>query len=360
MAARIVLFGATGYTGRLVAEALVEHGRRPVLAARSHERLERLAAELGGLETAIADVADPPSVRALVERNDVLISTVGPFTRWGDPAVEAAVDAGAHYLDSTGEAAFIRRVFERAPRSTLITAFGYDFVPGNLAAALALREAGEQATRVTVGYFALGGSLGLSGGTRASAAGITLEPAHSWHDGRLVAERGAKRVRSFDVEGRRIDAISIGASEQLALPSSYPLLRDVDVYLGWFGPLSRPLQALAAATSVATRVPGVKPAIETALRRVVKGSSGGPDAEQRSRTRAHVVAIAEDDRGAPLAEVRVGGADPYGFTGKVIAWGSERAADGELRDSGALGPVDAFGLDELERGCAGAGVARLH
>ena len=85
MAPRIVLFGATGYTGRLVAEGLVERGLRPVLAARGRERLEAMAAELGGLETAVADVADPASVRALVERGDVLVTTVGPFARWGAP-----------------------------------------------------------------------------------------------------------------------------------------------------------------------------------------------------------------------------------------------------------------------------------
>jgi short subunit dehydrogenase-like uncharacterized protein len=66
VAGRIVLFGATGYTGRLVAEAIVERGLRPVLAARSRDKLEALADELGGgLETAVADVSDPPTVSAL-------------------------------------------------------------------------------------------------------------------------------------------------------------------------------------------------------------------------------------------------------------------------------------------------------
>ncbi|MEA2443700.1 MAG: hypothetical protein QOJ12_992, partial [Thermoleophilales bacterium] len=151
MAARIVIFGATGYTGRAVSEALVARGARPVLAARSRDKLDALAGKLGGLETAVADVADPRSVRALVERGDVLVSTVGPFARWGDPAAEAAVDAGAAYIDSTGEPAFIRRVFEQfGPRADqagigMLTAAGYDWVPGNLAGALALREAGDAA-----------------------------------------------------------------------------------------------------------------------------------------------------------------------------------------------------------------------
>src|SRR5919197_5342883 len=108
MPGRIVLFGATGYTGRLTAEAMVERGARPVLAARNRDRVAALAGELGGLEHAVADVADPASIRDLLERGDVLVSTVGPFTRWGEPAVQAAIAVGAAYLDSTGETPFIR------------------------------------------------------------------------------------------------------------------------------------------------------------------------------------------------------------------------------------------------------------
>ena len=98
MPARTVLFGATGYTGRLVAEAMVERGMRPVLAARGRDALEALAADLGGLETAVADVSDPAGVRALIEKGDVLLTTVGPFARWGEPAAVAASSAGAHYI----------------------------------------------------------------------------------------------------------------------------------------------------------------------------------------------------------------------------------------------------------------------
>ena len=97
---------------------------RPVLAARDGARVQALADELGGLETAVANVEDAASMRALVERGDVLLATVGPFTRYGTPALAAAVDAGAHYIDSTGEAPFIREVFERwgprAPRTRAV------------------------------------------------------------------------------------------------------------------------------------------------------------------------------------------------------------------------------------------------
>jgi short subunit dehydrogenase-like uncharacterized protein len=202
MAGRTVLFGATGYTGQLTARAMVRRGTRPVLAGRSADRLQALADELGGLDTLMADIKRPDSVRALVDRGDVLVTTVGPFTQWGEPAVQAAVDAGAHYLDSAGEPRFTREVFERhGPRAQaagcgLITAFGYDWVPGNLAGALALREAGDAAARIEIGYFAPGSSpaTSLSPGTRATMVAITLEPAFAW------MELGWRRGNELDLE----------------------------------------------------------------------------------------------------------------------------------------------------------------
>jgi short subunit dehydrogenase-like uncharacterized protein len=359
MAGRIVLFGATGYTGGLAARALVARGAAPVLAGRSRERVEALAAELGGLPSAVADITRPQSIRVLLEPGDVLVSTVGPFVRWGAPALDAALEAGAHYLDSTGEPPFIRAVFEdhdapaQAAGVGLLTAFGYDYVPGNLAGALALRDAGERAVSVDVGYF-VGGGAQSSGGTRASAAGMLAEPAYAFAGGRLVSERTARRVRSFD--GR--PAVSVGGTEQFALPRVHPGLRDARVWLGWFGPASHPLQAISAATSIATRLPGVRGAIEAVAGRLVKGSTGGPDAATRARGRSCVVAIASDAQGAPLATVRLEGDNPYDFTAGMLAWGALATAGGELRGAGALGPVDAFGLETLQAGVAAAGITQ--
>ena len=259
--ARIVLFGATGYTGRLTAEAMVERGLKPVLAARSQDKLDALAEELGGgFETATADVADPPSVRALVEKGDVLVTTVGPFARWGAPAAAAATTAGAHYIDSTGEPPFIREVFERySPAAEqagigMLTALGYDWVPGNLAGGLALERAGELATRVDVGYFITGGGGSMSGGTKASLVGAIAEPAFAYRDGRIQTERGAKRVRSFPVGSKQLQGVSVGSSEHFTLPRVAPRLREVNAYLGWFGPASRAMQLMSAGTSVAMKV----------------------------------------------------------------------------------------------------------
>jgi short subunit dehydrogenase-like uncharacterized protein len=363
MPGRIILFGATGYTGRLTAEASVARGDRPVLAARTKEKVEALAAELGGLETAVADVTDPASVRALLEPGDVIVATVGPFVRWGDVAAEAAVAAGARYLDSTGEPAFIRRVFERfgpeAERSgaALLTAFGYDWVPGNLAGALALREAGDAATRVDVGYFTTGGLGGMSGGTRASAAGAMLEPSFVWRDG-IRTERAGARAREFTVAGRTKAAISVGASEHFTLPRLHPGLREVNAYLGWFAHV-RPMQAVSALNAGIARIPGVKAGMNKLVERFVSTSTGGPDAEARAATGSQIVAIAYGPGGEELSAVEVGGVNGYTFTGAALAWGAGTAAAGGIEKAGALGPAEAFGLDVLEAGCAEAGITRV-
>jgi short subunit dehydrogenase-like uncharacterized protein len=364
VAARIVLFGATGYTGRLTAEAMVERGMKPVLAARSSDKLEALAAELGGdLETQTADVSDPPSVAALVDHGDVLVTTVGPFVRWGQPAAGAATTKRAHYIDSTGEPAFIREVFERyGPAAegagiAMLTAMGYDWVPGNLAGALALDRAGELATRVDVGYFITGSGASMSGGTRASMVGAITAPAFGFRDGRVQTERGAKRVRSFRVGSKDRPGVSVGSSEHFTLPRVAPRLRDVNAYLGWFGPASRAMQGVSACTSVAMKVPGVEGLWNAAGERFVQGSTGGPDAEARAKSGSHMVAIAYDAAGRALSEVHLKGVDGYTFTGRMLAWAAERAAGGGLRGTGALGPVDAFGLDQLVAGCAEAGIA---
>jgi short subunit dehydrogenase-like uncharacterized protein len=364
MAGRIVVFGATGFTGRLTAEALVARGARPVLAARNVERLRTVGDELGGLEIAVADVSRPESVRDLVEAGDVLISTVGPFVRFGDAAAEAAVATGAHYLDSTGEPPFVRRIFEEfGPRardagSGMVTAFGYDYVPGNLAGALALREAGDAATRVEVAYYFVPRGT-PTGGTSASSAAAALDPHFAWRDGRLQTERAAKRFKTFDVEGRSRPAVSVGSSEHFALPRTYPQLREVDAYLGWFGSMSRPLQAVSLAGEAVTKIPGAKRAIDSVLARAVKGSTGGPSEEERAKEVSYVLARATDGSGRTLAEVRVRGANGYDYTSRLLAWGAEVAADRGLNGAGALGPVEAFGLDELEAGSREAGIERV-
>jgi short subunit dehydrogenase-like uncharacterized protein len=304
----------------------------------------------------------PAAVRALLEPGDVLVTTVGPFLQLGEPALAAAVEAGAVYLDSTGEPPFVRRVFEqsgpRAVRATLVPAFGMDYVPGNLAGALALREAGERAHRLDVGY-SLQGTRGqaFSRGTLVSSMGVLFEPGFAFTAGRLTTQTPGRRTWRFDAAGRTRQGLSIGGSEHLALPALAPSLREVGVFLDWLGPATGPAHLLSPFTGLAARVPGASRAAQRLAaavgRRVAEGPSTG-NAEARS------IAVAEvrDRAGALVSRVELAGPEPYGFTGAMLAWGAATAARDGVRTTGAAGPVQAFGLEALTAGAAEAGLVR--
>ncbi|GAA4809647.1 saccharopine dehydrogenase family protein [Nocardioides caeni] len=359
---RIIVFGATGYTGELVTRSLVRSGAAPLLVARSRDRVAALAEELGGLDIAVADAGDASALAAVVGRNDVLVSTVGPFLKYGEAAVRVAAECGATYFDSTGEGPFIREVFERwgpvaaANGGALLSAFGFDFVPGSLVGALALEEAGPAATAVDVAYFVK--DVGTSGGTRASIGGMMVEDAFALTGGTISAERAGRRIEQFDVHGRSLTGVSIPGAEHLALPASYPQLQDVGVFLGAPPAVARAMSVAGVASWPARRFGPAKALVGGAVGLVVKGSTGGPSAEQRARGRSFAVGIARDAAGRELSSVTLDGADPYDFTADILSWGARTAQEDGLDGVGGLGPVGAFGLERLTVGCAEAGFRR--
>ena len=150
----LVVFGATGFVGRLLAAYLAEHappGTRIALAGRSRTRCEEVR---GGLPPAArewavleADASDPASMAALAAQTRVLVTTVGPYARYGLPVVEACAAAGTHYADLTGEVLFVRDAIARTDaraRETgarIVHACGYDSVPSDLVTMLLGRRA---------------------------------------------------------------------------------------------------------------------------------------------------------------------------------------------------------------------------
>jgi short subunit dehydrogenase-like uncharacterized protein len=372
---KIVLLGATGYTGARTAEAMARRGLRPVLAGRDPDRLAGLAERLGGLPTARADVTDPASVRGLVDTGDVLVSTVGPFVQLGDAAVRAATEAGAIYIDSTGEPPFIRRVFEQhgpeAARTgaALLTAFGNDYVPGTLAGALALTEGGVATSGVHVGYFlaarrGMRGGQPFSKGTLKSLLGVLTEPVYAWRDGALRDEPAGRRYRVFSVAGRDRGGITIGAVEQFALPrlaatGVAPRLREVDVYLGWFGPLGQVVRLSSRVMPLLGRVERVSRAVDSLARLAVSRAADEPSAAALAATTSYFVGEAFGASGQRLATAVLTGPEPYAITADLLAWGAGHAAEHGVSGTGALDPVAAFGLDTLRAGAAEAGVVRV-
>ena len=310
--------------------------------------------DLGGLDVAVADLDDPESIRRLLTPGDVLISTVGPFAQVGDPLIEAAIAAGAHYLDSTGEPAFVRKVFQHyGPRAdtagiALLTGFGYDFVPGDLAAALALRDAGLDAVRVDIGYYRTGAVRAAAGpAARDSLARALTEPMYAWRGRRLVEEPGGTRMRYFDIDGAWRAGLSIGASEHFALPRSFPQLAEVNVYLGWFGPATPLLHRMSRATPVATPLPFGTTAIRHAARLAIHAGTTEPTRQSVARTRSWFTATTYDAAGNQLSHTALHGPHHLTLTARLLSWAAHQAARGAITPTGALGPIQVFGLDDL-------------
>ncbi len=176
----IIVYGATGFTGRQCAQDFAAHagGLRWAIAGRNREKLDALATELGGVPVRVADSGDPASLDALAAQTRVLLTTAGPYAKYGDAVVDACVAHGTHYCDITGEPPWVRRLIDRhheraAADGTRIVPFcGFDSVPadiGTLALVSHLRAAGTPLRAVRAAYTTKGG---FNGGTLDSA--ITL------------------------------------------------------------------------------------------------------------------------------------------------------------------------------------------
>src|SRR3954447_7056320 len=181
----IVVFGATGFVGRLVARYLAEHapdGTRIALAGRSHEKLTRtragLPAAAEGWELLTADSGDRASLDAMARRARVIATTVGPYHRAGLPLVEACAGAGTHYADLTGEVLFVHEALRHhaaaiASGARIVVSTGFDSIPSDLGVLLLHRAASADGDgrlgETTLVVTKLRGSV--SGGTVASLKG---------------------------------------------------------------------------------------------------------------------------------------------------------------------------------------------
>ena len=179
----LVLYGASGFVGGLVAAHLAEQappGTRIALAGRSRERCEAVRRELPGAArdwpVLTADSGDPASLAALAGQTRVLVSTVGPYLRHGLPVVEACARAGTHHADLTGEVLYVREAIDRVDavaRETgarIVHACGYDSVPSDLTTLLlAERAAADGAGGLRDVRLVATARGGFSGGTIDSA-----------------------------------------------------------------------------------------------------------------------------------------------------------------------------------------------
>jgi short subunit dehydrogenase-like uncharacterized protein len=199
----IALFGATGFTGRLVADYLAEHapeGARVALAGRSEEKLAKVRGELPAAASewplAVADSSDRASLAELAGSARVVVTTVGPYARGGLPLVEACAEAGTHYADLAGEVLFIRDSIDRfhdraaATGARIVHASGFDSIPSDLGV-LTLHEAvaADGAGELEETTFIVTGMRGApSGGTIESMKGQLEESSSDPDRARVIAD----------------------------------------------------------------------------------------------------------------------------------------------------------------------------
>lgn len=198
----LVVLGATGFVGRLVARHLAEHappGTRIALAGRSRERLADVRASLPatahGWPLVVADSHDDAAPAHLAASTRVVATTVGPYSRHGLPLVEACARAGTHYADLTGETPFVREAADRwdatarATGARLVHACGYDSVPSDLGVLLLhQRAAADGAGPLREVRLLARVRGGVSGGTVDSVVGIVEQASRSSRVRRLLAD----------------------------------------------------------------------------------------------------------------------------------------------------------------------------
>ena len=381
----LVLFGATGFVGRLTAGYLARAappGARIALAGRSRQRLEGVRAGLPeqarDWPLVVADTSDAGSVRDLATSATAVATTVGPYSRYGLPLVEACAAAGTHYADLTGEVPFVRASADRAHEQArasgarIVHACGFDSVPSDLAALLTARAAGGGLTDTTMVVTRMSG--GISGGTIDSLRGMVDEVKSDPATRRLMTDPYSLSP-DRDAEpslGRESDATAVGRIDGrwtgvfVMAPFNTRIVRRSNALQGWAygrgfryreamafgrGPLG---PALAAGTALGVAGMGfgmALPPTRAVLDRVLPKPGEGPSEQTRERGhfRIETTGTATDGRRVRTTFAMQG--DP-GYAATAVMLGESGlclALDDLPGEGGVLTPATAMGTLLVDR-----------
>lgn len=342
----VVIYGATGYTGRLVAGELARREVPMVLAGRSAAKLAVAAGLAGPLvqDTIVAPLSDAGALRRAAASGAVLANCAGPFAHTGAAVLEACAAARTHYLDTTGEQGWIQRVFDdhddRARRAGIaaVPGMGLDFMPGDLLAHL-VGAAVEPCTRIVVAYHLEG--FGMTRGTQRSLLEAMDGRDVGYVDGDWAIGAGTRPVREYltfpDGIGRQRVA-RYPAGEVVTVPrhvrTSEMVLRltgaSITPRAPWLLPVAGPLVPPLLRTPI-------KGLLDRVIGRLPEGP--GEDARRAVRWTITVEATGEDGR---IARGQVAGPDVYGLTAVTIADGAAALMDESFTGRGALAPAQAM------------------
>ena len=363
----VVVFGATGYTGALVTDylAATKPGIRWAIAGRDPQKLFERSQELAAkaqieVPHIVASSDDPTSLARMAGSARVVLTTVGPYVKLGEPVVAACVAAGTDYVDVTGEPAFVANVIEqheaaaKAAGVRLVPCSGFDSVPHDLGVFFAM-DALQPSGPVEVEAF-VHASGGFSGGTWQSALGAfaSLRDGerripHPAAAGRRVAPKPLRPRFEPEVSGWILPMPSV--DPQIVLRSAGLLdLYGPDFTYGHYvrvGSLGKAV-GLAAGLGTAIGLAQVGPA--RALLERLKRPGEGPSAAARERSFFRVTIVARSAGEKLIA--KVSGGDAYAETAKMAAESAILLATGRSSLpplSGVLTPAAAFGKQLIER-----------
>ncbi|MDN5747997.1 MAG: saccharopine dehydrogenase NADP-binding domain-containing protein [Pseudonocardia sp.] len=388
----LVVYGATGFVGALTAAYLAEHapaGTRIGLAGRSLSKLEaarrRLPAAAREWPLLVADTADAAALDRLAAATRVLVTTVGPYARYGMPVVEACARAGTHYADLTGEVLFHRDAIDRVDAlaresgARIVHSCGYDSVPSDLGVLMlherAVADGAGELTDVNLIATARGG---FSGGTidsmRAQVEAVAADPSRRRVVGdphALSPDRAAEPMPAqpsdFPAPARRGPRSTWTAPFVMASYNTR-VVRRSNALLGWgygrslrYGEtmgLGTGPAAAVAAVGVTAGLGAVLAGFGTAptravLDRLLPKPGAGPSEQARAAGwfRMDIEAATSSGR---RYQARVAGTGDPGYAATAVMLGESGlclALDGErLPDrSGSLTPATAMGGVLVER-----------
>lgn len=356
----IAVYGATGYTGTLVAHELHRRGLDAILAGRDAGKLARLADRLGGaLPTRAVELDDRDGLRHLFGDCAVVIDCAGPFVRYGEPIVRAAVETGTHYVDTTGEQPYIQFLHERfddaarAAEVAVVPALGFDYVPGDLIAHLAAQGV-EPLDDLVIAYATQG--VQPTRGTTRTAIGQARDGGEVYVDGAWRrAPLRTPRARFRFPEPTGPQPVMRYPSGEVAMVPRHVRTRRLTTLMT--------VETLVGSAAAAPFVPLLVPAFTLALRTPLHGLvqaivdrlPEGPPEQQRRAARFTIVAVAHGEDGRVRSGV-VRGEDVYGLTAVTAVEGAARMqADGYDR-AGVLSAASAYDPVSFLDALAPAGV----
>lgn len=344
---RFLIYGATGFSGRLTLERALSRGLRPMLAGRNAGTLEALAAP-HGLEWQAVTLAQKQRLRDVVSGAAVVLNTAGPFAATARPLVDACLATGAHYLDITGEVPVVETMTGRDEEARsrgvmLMPAVGFDVVPSDCLAAHVVRRLPE----ATLLRFGVDVSSSLSLGSMLTSFSQADDGIPIRRDGRLMTIPPLTATHLFDFGHGPEQALAVSLCDVATAPRSTGVA-SVEAYM------RGSLRLWAALTATRTWGPLLaSPIWRTAVASQASWFAPGPSEQARQEGTAVIVVEATDARGRRACS-RLRTPEVYTMTAHTAVAVVERVLGGAARPgfqtpSRVFGPDFVLGLDGVSR-----------